>query len=157
MGGWAFWIVLLVLIAAGVFGLLAYRRRTAPDASRAAAGTTRRSTGTRNAPGEKKEEKETRKKPEQWGVRISAPPKERSCPQVRALLNKEFPIAERPQLPLKQCPFPQKCECRFVKLTDRRSDERRSGQERRHGGERFEKDKPPRRKADRRKKNIDWI
>jgi hypothetical protein len=151
MGGWTIPIVLFVVIVAAVVGLVAYRRGSTPKASRS-----------RNAPSGKKKEpgkkeagkKEVGKKPEQWGVQVSALAPERACPQAQALMDKAFSIETKPRLPLPDCPFPQKCECRFTKLFERRSDERRSGKERREKGARFEKE-PPRRLADRRK-NIRW-
>ena len=69
---------------------------------------------------------------------------------------KEYPIGEKPQLPLPDCPFPRQCECHYIKLFDRRKGERRSGQELRAGGHRFEKDNPPRRSGKDRRKNVDW-
>jgi hypothetical protein len=138
MGGLTILIVVFVAIVAGLLGLWAYRRAATPKAARSG-------------------KNEARNPVKQWGVRISAPVKERACPQVRELLGKEFPIGEKPQLPLPHCPFPHQCECRYVKLFDRRREERRSGQEQRQAGHRFEKDNLPRRSGkDRRKKNIDW-
>jgi hypothetical protein len=138
MSGVTILIVVFVAIVAALLGLWAYRRSATPKAARSG-------------------ENEARKQVKQWGVRISAPVKERACPQVRELLGKEFPIGEKPQLPLPDCPFPHQCECRYVKLFDRRREERRSGQEQRQAGHRFEKDNLPRRSGkDRRKKNIDW-
>lgn len=95
----------------------------------------------------------------QWGVRICAPAGRPACPQVRAIDGKEFPLAGKPPLPLPDCPFPQQCECTYLRLFDRRQGERRDRHDRRAKGQRFEPDKTPRRKGrDRRKKSdIDWV
>ena len=77
-------------------------------------------------------------KPNGGGVRMPAPAKEPACPTVRELLGKEFPIDDKPQLPLPGCSFPHQCECRYIKLFDRRRAEQRWGQERREAGQRFE-------------------
>jgi hypothetical protein len=131
-------IVFVVAIVAALLGLWAYRRTPTPKAPRSG-------------------KNEVSDEAEQWGVRISAPDDKRACPQVRQCLDKEYPIGERPQLPLPDCPFPRQCECRYIKLFERRKEERRSGQELRVKGHRFEKDNPPRRSGkDRRRKNVDW-
>lgn len=137
MGGLTILIVVFVAIVAACLGLWAYRRSATPKAARSG-------------------KNEAGNQPKPWGVRISAPAKERACPQVRELLGKAFPIGENPQLPLPDCSFRHQCECRYIKLFDRRRDERRSGQERRQAGLRFENDNPRRGSKDRRKK-IDWI
>jgi hypothetical protein len=95
----------------------------------------------------------------QWGVRICAPAGRPVCPHGRAIDGKEFTLSEKPQLPLPDCPFPQQCECTYLKLFDRRQGERRDRHDRRAKGQRFEPDKTPRRKGrDRRKKSdIDWV
>lgn len=130
-------LVIGVAIALGLLGLWAYHRSTAPK-------------GTNSAKGK------PRNQAEQWGVRIAAPAKERACSQVRPLLGKEFAMAERPLLPLPDCPYRHRCECRYVPLLDKRKAERRSGKERREA-QRFEQDKPPRRSGkDRRKIEVDW-
>jgi hypothetical protein len=90
------------------------------------------------------------------GVRISAPAPERACPQVRGILGREFPISEKPPLPLLGCPFPQQCECGYIKLFHRRKGERRAGHDRRLEGQRFE-DKTPRRSGKDRRKKVDWF
>jgi hypothetical protein len=129
-------LVIGVAIVAGLVGLLAYRRATAPKSVGQAKG-------------------EIRNQAEQWGVRIAAS-RERACPQVRPLLGKEFAMADKPRLPIRDCPYPQQCECRFIPLIDRRKEERRSGEDRRDA-KRFEKDKPDRRSGnDRRKGGVDW-
>ena len=93
---------------------------------------------------------------EQWGVRVSAPAREQACPKAQKLLGKEFPISQKPQLPLSDCPYPRECECRYTKLFDRRREERRSGEERRQD-QRFDAANTPRRSGkDRRKNKIDW-
>ena len=133
-------ITLLVIgvgIALGLLGLWAYHRSTAPKGPNGAKGKSRNQAG-------------------QWGVRIAAAAKERACPQVRPLLGKEFPIAERPLLPLPNCPYRHRCECRYVPLLDQRKAERRSGKERRDA-QRYEQENPPRRSGkDRRKIEVDW-
>ena len=130
-------LVIFVAVVGGLVGLRAYRRRTAPKSKGHARS-------------------ENRSQAEQWGVRIAVASKERACPQVRPLLGKEFTMADRPKLPLHDCPYPRQCECRFIPLIDRRKEERRSGEDRREA-KRFEKDKPDRRSGkDRRKGRVDW-
>ena len=129
-----------VAIVGGLVGLRVYRRRTAPKSAVHARNRT----------------SESRSQADQWGVRIAAASKERACPQVRPLLGKEFPIADKPYLPLHDCPYPRQCECRFIPLIDRRKQERRSGEDRREA-KRFDKDKADRRSGkDRRKGGVDW-
>lgn len=138
MGGSAMLIAVFAVVAAAVLGLWALRRSSAR-------------VGASNG------NQKTKNQADQWGVRISAPAKERACPQVREVLGKEFPLAEKPLLPLPDCPYPHKCDCCYVKLFNRRRQERRSGLERRQGPQRFDKDHEPRRSGhDRRKKNTDW-
>jgi hypothetical protein len=138
MGVFTIFILLFVVIAAIFLGMWAYGR----SMTRAVARDPKGKTGNR---------------PEQWGVRISAPASERACPQIRERLGKEFPMAEKPQLPLPDCPFPHQCECRYIRLLDHRLHERRSGDERRSGGQRFEKGKTPRRSGKDRRKKVDWF
>ena len=129
-------VVIGIAIALGVTGLWFYRRGTSP--TKAGAGT------------------KPKNQAHQWGVRIAATHKDRTCPQVRSFLGKEFPMEERPLLPLQNCPYRHRCECRYVPLLDRRKHQRRSGEERRLA-QRYEQDKPPRRSGkDRRKLEIDW-
>ena len=135
-------LVISIAIVAGLAGLWAYRRSTAAPRSR--------------AHGRSDDKVASKAQAEQFGVRIAAASKERACPQVRPLLGKEFLMADRPNLPLHNCPYPQQCECRYIPLMDRRKGERRSGQERREL-KRFEKDRPDRRSGtDRRKTGVDW-
>jgi hypothetical protein len=142
-------IVVFVAFVAALLGLWAYRRSTKP--------TSTRPTGTKPTSATNEKSK-AGNQAEQWGVRISAPAKERACPQAQEILGKEFPIGKKPLLPLPDCPYPHQCECRYTKLFDRRRHERRSDQERREGGQRFDVDNPPRRSgADRRKGDIDWV
>ena len=130
-------LVIGVAIAAAVTGLWAYLRSTAPK--RAARG-----------------ERKSSAKVKQWGVRIAARDKERTCPPVRSFLGKEFRMADKPRLPLADCPYPHRCECHYVPLMDRRKSQRRSGEDRR-GDQRFEKDNPPRRSGkDRRVADVEW-
>ncbi len=139
-------IVVFAGIVAGVAGLWFYRRRQMaparhhpPDAQPAAHA-------------------KPPKKTEQWGVRVAVADKDRACPQVRGLLGREFAIADKPSLPVKECPFPHRCECHYVKLFDRRKEERRSGKERRKAL-RIEAGHQDRRTGkDRRKgKSLDWV
>jgi hypothetical protein len=136
MGGLTILIVVSVAIVAALLGRWAYRRFATPEAARSG-------------------KNEARNQAEQWGIRISAPAKERACPTVRELLGKEFPIDEEPRLPLPSCPFPHQCECSYTKVFDRRREEQRSGQERREARQRFEKDKRPRRCGKDRRKDMD--
>lgn len=139
MGGSTTLIVVFVAIVAALLGLWVYRRRSAKPAH---AG---------------KGKSKARNQVQQWGVRISAPAKERACPQVQEILGKEFPIAQKPSLPVPDCPYSHQCECHYVKLFDRRGHERRKDQERRQD-QRFDVASPPRRSGkDRRKSKIDWV
>jgi hypothetical protein len=147
-------IVVFAAIVAALLGLWAYRRSTKPTGTKPTGTkpTSTKPTSPRN------EKSKSSNQAEQWGVRISAPAKERACPQVQEILGKEFPIGKKPLLPLPDCPYSHQCECHYIKLFDRRRHERRSDQERRQGGQRFETDNPPRRSgADRRKGDIDWV
>jgi hypothetical protein len=154
MGGSTTLIVIVVAIVAALLGLWAYRRSTRPTSTKptSAKPTSAKLTSATN------EKSKGSNQAEQWGVRISAPAKERACPQAQELLGKEFPLGKKPALPLPDCPYSHQCECRYIKLFDRRRLERRSDQERRGGGQRFEVGNPPRRSgADRRKGDIDWV
>ena len=162
MGGSTTLIVVIVAIVAASLGLWAYRRSTRPTSMKS---TNRKPTSTKPTSTQPTSATNGKSKAsnqaEQWGVRISAPAKERACPQAQELLGKEFPIGKKPSLPLPDCPYPHQCECHYIKLFDRRRQERRSDQERRQGDQRFEVDHPPRRSgADRRKgdkSDIDWV
>lgn len=139
MGASTVLIVFVAAIAAAWLGLRAYRR--APTSM-----------------GKLNRNSEVGNPVEQWGVRIDAPAKERACPRVRELLEREYPIDAKPRLPVPGCPFSNQCECRYVKLFDRRKGERRSGKEQQPGGQRFDKDKPTQRSGkDRRKNKLDWF
>jgi len=164
MGGSTTLIVIIVAFVAALLGLWAYRRATKPTST---TPTTTKHTSTKppstNPPRTKptnarNETNQPSNQAAQWGVRISAPAKERACPQVQEILGKEFPLGKKPALPLLDCPYSHQCECRYIKLFDRRRLERRSDQERRQGGQRFEVGTTPRRSgADRRKGDIDWV
>jgi hypothetical protein len=145
MGGSITLIVVFVGIVAGATALWMYRRRSASP----------RPQNSPNGPAAAQAKPE--KKAEQWGVRVGNAHKEKACPQVRGLLGKEFPLDHKPPLPVKDCPFPHQCECHYVKLFDRRKEERRSGKERR-AALRAEKGHQDRRSGnDRRKgKSLDW-
>ena len=130
-------LIVVIAIVAALLGLWAYRRSTMPK---------RATTGMRTA----------RKQIEQWGVRIAASAGGRACPQVQELVGKELPLSNKPALPVPDCPYSHQCECHYVKLLDRRKHERRSEKDRRQA-QRFEKDNPPRRSGqDRRKGQVDW-
>jgi hypothetical protein len=91
-----------------------------------------------------------------WGVRISSREPDEACPDALTILDKSFPIAKAPSLPLPTCPYPHECTCFFIRLEDRRKDERRSGKERRESL-RFETEGQQRRSGrDRRKRGHDW-
>jgi hypothetical protein len=145
MGGSITLIVVFAGIVAGVAALWMYRRRSASPAAQSTPN------------GRAAVQAKPPPKAEQWGVRISIAHKEKACPQVRGFLGKEFPLANKPTLPVKDCPFPQQCECQYVKLFDRRKEERRSGKERRKAL-RVDKDHQDRRSGnDRRKgRSLDW-
>ena len=141
-------IIIFIAIVAGLLGLWAYRRSAARPVLQNGS----------NEGGHPVDVKtKARGQVEQWGVRISAPAKEKACPKAREMLGKEFPIGEKPQLPLPDCPYPHQCACYYAKLFDRRKAERRSGEERRQGGQRFESN-TRRSGKDRRKgkSNVDW-
>jgi len=145
MGGSITLIVVFAGIVAGVAALWMYRRRSAVPAAQP------------TPDGLAAVQAKPPPKAEQWGVRIMVAHKEKACPQARGLLGKEFPLANKPSLPVKDCPFPQQCECHYVKLFDRRKEERRAGKERRKAL-RAEKDHQDRRSGkDRRKgRSLDW-
>ena len=91
-----------------------------------------------------------------WGVRISARERAEACPDALRILDKSFPMGKAPSLPLPTCPYPRECTCFFIRLEDRRKDERRSGTERRESL-RFENERKQRRSGrDRRKRGHDW-
>jgi hypothetical protein len=140
-------ITLIVLFAvAGVTALWIYRRRPATSASQH---------GSNAHPSL---QAKPAKKAEQWGVRIAIANKDKACPQVRGFLGKEFEVAKKPSLPVKNCPFPQQCECHYVKLFDRRKEERRSGKERRKEMRAEAGHQDRRTGKDRRKgQNTDWL
>jgi hypothetical protein len=169
MGGSTTLIVIIVAFVAALLGLWVYRRSTKPTST---TPTSTKHTSTKPTSTNPTSTKPTSAKPTnarngtnkpgnqaaQWGVRISAPAKERACPQAQEILGKEFPLGKKPALPLLDCPYSHQCECRYIKLFDRRRLERRSDQERRQGGQRFEVGNTPRRSgADRRKGDIDWV
>jgi hypothetical protein len=126
--------VLLVATGAALAGLWAYSRQ--PEMSRSAR---------RTEPGEQIA---------QWGVRIAAATGTRACPRAQILLGKEFPVDDRPRLPLPDCPYPQQCECGYIKLFERRHHGRRSQEDPREVV-RFEGSKPPRRSGKDRRKTPD--
>jgi len=141
-------IIVLIAIVAGAIGLWAYRRSAARPVVQNGSNEGRHPVHVKT---------KAKDQVEQWGVRISAPTKEKACPKAREILGKEFPIAEKPQLPLPDCPYPRQCECTYAKLFDRRKAERRSGEERRQDGQRYESN-TRRSGKDRRKgkSGVDW-
>ncbi len=156
MGGSMILIVVLVSIAVGVAALLIYRQRsTAQHNIQNLLGPQKNAGAHKDRP--QKSHPANKNQAEQWGVRIAASAKAQTCPQVRGLLGKEFPVQQKPSLPVKECPFPRECECHYVKLFDRRKEERRAGKERRaalrvekgHGDRRSGKDR-------RKNKDVDW-
>jgi len=128
-------LILLAATAAALAGLWAYSRRAEISGS----------AGKRSEPGHQVE---------QWGVRIAAASRTRACPRAQMLVGKEFALAERPRLPLPDCPYPQQCECRYVKLFERRHHARRSEEDPREIV-RFEDGKPARRSGKDRRKTPD--
>ena len=170
MGGSITLIVVFVGIAVGIAGLLIYRQRSAAQSSQNAVAPPKNDPAQKHPahkhpaqknPGQKNpaHPNQGAQKPpaEQWGVRIAAPAKAQTCPQVRGLLGKEFPLENKPSVPVKDCPYPRECQCHYVKLFDRRKDERRAGKERR-AAQRFEKGQRDRRSGKDRRKNrdVDW-
>jgi len=180
MGGSITLIVVFVGIAVGIAGLLIYRQRSGaqPPAqdplARTKSDPAKKHHPAQTNPAHKNpaqtnpaHKNSAQKNPAQadpqknqaaqWGVRITAPAKAQTCPQVRGLLGKEFSLEHKPTLPVKDCPYPRECECQYVKLFDRRKEERRSGTERRQA-QRFEKGRRDRRSGKDRRKNrdVDW-
>jgi hypothetical protein len=140
--------IVFIAIVAGAIGLWAYRRSAARPVNQDGPSETGHAVHVKT---------KARDQVEQWGVRISAPAKEKACPKAREILGKEFSIGDKPQLPLPDCPYPHQCACYYAKLFDRRKGERRSGQERRQDGQRFESHSRRSGKDRRQKKsNIDW-
>jgi hypothetical protein len=133
-------IIAVTAVAAVVVSLWLFRRAAAPKAA-----------------ADEGQMPAKREQSRQWGVRIAAPATGRTCPPVRALLGKEFPLADRPPLPLPDCAIAPQCECRYVRLFDRRHEDRRAGGERRSKGARYEKDKLPRRSGQDRRGKVDWF
>ena len=137
MVGSTFLIAAGLTVGATLLVLWAFRR---PTKSKSPANA-------RKAPGDRTE---------QWGVRITAPAKDLACPQAQKLMDKNFALTEKPQLPVADCPFPHQCECHYTKLFDRRKHERRSGSERRREGIRLEQEREPRRSGKDRRRRVDW-
>jgi hypothetical protein len=141
-------IIIIVALAAGSVGLWAYRRSSAQP---------RIHNPKHEAKPVANAKVDAKNQAEQWGVRIGVPAKEKACPEARKIIGKEFPIDQKPSLPLPHCPYPHQCACYYTKLFDRRKTERRSGEERRAEGHRIDS-KDRRSGRDRRKKqsDIDW-
>lgn len=76
------------------------------------------------------------------------------CEAVKSYRNKKILLNEAPVLPVKGCNKNGTCECRFVRYSDRRTDDRRessnSARQRIMGDQLISKDKDARTKRDRR-------
>jgi hypothetical protein len=140
-------IIIIAALAAGSVGLWAYLRSSAQPHIRNARN------GAKPVANGKVEHKN---QAEQWGVRIAAPVKEKACPEARKIIGKEFPLDQKPSLPLPHCPYPHQCACYYTKLFDRRKAERRSGEERRKEGRIDSKDRRAGRDRRKKKSDIDW-
>jgi len=158
MGGSITLVVVFVGIAVGIAGLLVYRQRSASRQSAAALLASRALQQPEKDRAPSRNHGPHKQQVTQWGVRIGVPSKDKACPQVRGLLGKDFAVDKKPSLPVKDCPYPQQCECHYVKLFDRRKDERRSGKERRKTLRAEAGHQDRRSGSDRRKgKNLDWL
>jgi len=85
-----------------------------------------------------------------WGVEIS----QAGCEAAQALLGRQYPFDEAPQLPLEGCSSAM-CTCQFKGLKDHRSQHRRTRSEQRKEV-RFETDKPDRRSRKDRRRGSKW-
>lgn len=56
---------------------------------------------------------------------VAIVPKPSSCEEARAIGGIRYLSREAPPLPLPNCPWPERCRCRFEKFDDRRQDEDR--------------------------------
>jgi hypothetical protein len=56
---------------------------------------------------------------------VAIVPKVSSCPEAKARGGIRYLSREAPVLPLPDCPWPERCHCRFEKFDDRRQDDRR--------------------------------
>ena len=94
-----------------------------------------------------------------WGKTVVVPDPADACPAVLRIKGQSFANEAAPRLPLANCSIANRCKCRYVPAVERRkSDERRSGTDRRTQL-RFEPGKPGDRRTgkDRRhRKGYDW-
>jgi hypothetical protein len=86
-----------------------------------------------------------------WGVQMDHP----GCEAARAILDKQFPFDEAPEMPLEGCDSPT-CTCLFKGLLDRRKLHRRTGSDRRKEIRFDEKGKPDRRSRKDRRRGSSW-
>jgi hypothetical protein len=56
---------------------------------------------------------------------VAIVPKMSSCPEACAKADVRYLSREAPPLPLPDCPWPERCRCRFEKFDDRRQGDRR--------------------------------
>lgn len=89
-----------------------------------------------------------------WGKQVAIPSQGHVCQAVREIADVQFKKDEAPHLPLPECIYKSICQCKYKLIQ-----EKRSGNERREGGDRrpvlrYDPDNPPRRSGrDRRKEN----
>lgn len=150
-------IVVLLLIVAVIGGLVwllagGGSRKTARISRRDSA---RPGSGTRItsqlSPGASQLEK-MRENPVFWGVILENP----GCEAAMQLVEKDFPLADAPELPLPGCDAVQ-CNCSWKGLIERRHTARRMHHDRRDGVRFDEKEKTDRRShKDRRKSDSTW-
>src|SRR6185369_11160053 len=57
---------------------------------------------------------------QQWGMQIDSAGEGRTCAAARELIDRRFPMAKIPPLPLPDCPYPRQCECHYRRLADER-------------------------------------
>jgi hypothetical protein len=85
-----------------------------------------------------------------WGVEIGQP----GCEAARELLGRQYPFAEAPKLPLEGCSSAV-CTCQFKGLKERRTQHRRTHDDRRNEV-RFEEGKTERRSPKNRRRGDSW-
>ncbi len=85
-----------------------------------------------------------------WGVKID----HAGCPAAQALQNQHYTFDEAPELPVPGCDSAN-CTCQFKGLRDRRTNARRTHEDRR-GEIRFDKDHPERRSPNGRRRSDKW-
>ena len=134
MDAWTILAVVCLAISIALLRPLIYRRPMSPSDAPDETGT-------------------TVDEAEAWNVKLHVPPTVRACPQALALAGQDFPVKERPSLPLPDCPEPWHCKCHYVEVRERRAGVRRSGQDRRWEGKRIEDGKSPRRSGNDRRRN----